>query len=109
MDPDELLKELSEIVAQAEKLFGSAPEEGAAEQTADLSEGLDAMQRRLAELADDDGNRVRSGIGRADKAVRSHPYAAIALALGAGALIGMALRGGSHSSNRHRSQPKRNL
>jgi ElaB/YqjD/DUF883 family membrane-anchored ribosome-binding protein len=90
--PKEILQELHTIVADAESLLGARLSEFAQENGAVLKKRFAAAQKRLAGLHADVSGKIRAGAKRTDQAVRSHPYEAVALALGVGTLFGVLLR-----------------
>lgn len=89
MVPDEVIAELRALVAEAEKIIaqsGSAPSV-----LSGLKERFDRAQHRLGDLTDEARKRVVAGAKVTDETIREHPYQSIAVALGAGLLVGVLL------------------
>ncbi len=88
---EEILRDLHEIVAHTERHFGATLDACAKETSANLMARLDTAQKCLTELFADAATTVSNRTKRADKVIRSHPYEALAVALGAGTLIAILL------------------
>lgn len=89
MVPDEVIAELRALVAEAEKIIaqsGSAPSV-----LSGLRERFERAQHRLGDLTDEARKRVVAGAKATDETIREHPYQSIAVALGAGLLVGVLL------------------
>lgn len=89
--PRELLDELHSLVTEVEKL-ADAP---AGEHTDDVLDKLrgrfDTAREGLADLCARTKKEVAAGARCADEAIRAHPYQALAIAAGAGLLVGALL------------------
>ena len=92
INTEELLQQLHTIIVDAEKLLGRTLSESVEDNRSRLRERLAAAQNRLADLYAAATGKVWAGAKRADQTVRSHPYEAMALALGVGVLLGILLR-----------------
>ena len=82
-------KELRALVAEAEKIIaqsGSAPSV-----LSGLRERFERAQHRLGDLTDEARKRVVAGAKATDETIREHPYQSIAVALGAGLIVGVLL------------------
>ncbi|MDP3071258.1 MAG: hypothetical protein Q8N18_13290 [Opitutaceae bacterium] len=89
--PQALLEDLRSLVTEAEKLIDGTPGEHAADALGALRTRFDAAQARLGELYADTRQKVVAGAKCTDQAIRANPYQALALALGAGLLVGVLL------------------
>ena len=89
MVPEEVIAELRSLVTEAEKIIaqsGSAPS-----MLAGLRERFETAQHRLGDLTDEAKKRVVASAKATDETIRDHPYQSIAVALGAGLLVGVLL------------------
>ncbi len=87
--PAELLEELRNLVADAEKMLGDSASEQAAETIAALRERFESARDRLGDLYAGAKKKVIAGAHSTDLAIRENPYQSLAIALGAGLLIGV--------------------
>lgn len=89
MVPEEIIAELRTLVNEAEKIIaqsGSAPS-----MLAGLRERFERAQHQLGDLTADAKKKIVSGAKATDQTIREHPYQSIAVALGAGLLVGVLL------------------
>ena len=86
--PEELLNDLRTMVRHAERMLNPSPEEIASETLATLGSLYDATQKCLGDLYLSTKTRITVGVKCTDTAIRAHPYQSLAIALGAGLLIG---------------------
>jgi ElaB/YqjD/DUF883 family membrane-anchored ribosome-binding protein len=86
--PEELLNDLRTMVRHAERMLNPSPEEIASETLAALGSRYDAMQKGLGDFYLSTKTKITVGAKCTDAAIRAHPYQSLALALGAGLLIG---------------------
>lgn len=86
--PGELLDELHTLVAEVEKLGDAPAGEHAAAVLDGLRERYDTARDRLSELCACTRKGVAAGARCADEAIRTHPYQSLAIAAGAGLLVG---------------------
>ena len=87
--PAELASELRALVAEAEKILsdeGASPTHPA---VAALRERFEAAQEQMGALYTDAKAKVVTGAKAADRTIRDHPYQSLAVALGAGVLLGV--------------------
>ena len=89
--PESLLNELRLLVADAEKMMSGAPEADGAEAVTTLRMRFEAAQDRFAELYASARKNVTAGAKYTDEAIRANPYQSLAIALGAGLLVGVLL------------------
>lgn len=85
----ELATELRALIAEAEKILG---DEGAAPShnaVAALRDRFEAAQEQLGDLYTEAKEKVVVGAKAADRTIRDHPYQSLAVALGAGVLLGV--------------------
>ena len=88
--PQELLNELRSLVAEAEKLMGDTAEQSEDTISA-LRSRFESAQERVAELYTGARKKVIAGAKYTDEAIRENPYQSLAIALGAGLLVGVLL------------------
>lgn len=89
--PSDLLQDLRTLVADAEKMMGDSLSEHSAEAMSALRVRFEAAQERLAEFYAGARQKVVAGAKCTDEAIRANPYQALAIALGAGLLVGVLL------------------
>ena len=89
--PKELLNDLHALVQEAEKMMGDSISEHTADAVGALRLRFDAAQERLGELYEVARKKVVAGAKCTDTAIRENPYQAMAIAAGAGLLIGVLL------------------
>ncbi|MBL9210859.1 MAG: DUF883 domain-containing protein [Opitutaceae bacterium] len=87
MGPDELVAELRGLVAEAERMLGESGQ-ASPEKVSALCERFEAVRGRVTALYASARDRVIGGAKSTDAAIRDHPYAALAIALGVGVLLG---------------------
>jgi ElaB/YqjD/DUF883 family membrane-anchored ribosome-binding protein len=88
--PQELLDELRSLVTEAEKLMGDTAEQSEGAISA-LRSRFESAQERVAELYTGARKKVIDGAKYTDEAIRENPYQSLAIALGAGLLVGVLL------------------
>lgn len=87
--PSDLLDELRSLVKEAEQLMTDkvvAPTEDA---VSTLRERFRVTQARLSDVYADAKRHVAAGAHYTDETIRAHPYPALAVAVGIGALLGV--------------------
>jgi ElaB/YqjD/DUF883 family membrane-anchored ribosome-binding protein len=89
--PEELLENLRQLVAEAEKLVGEGGEQ-AEEAISGLRERFEQAREKVEEMYGVARKKVIVGARRADETIRSHPYESLAITLGIGVLIGALIR-----------------
>jgi ElaB/YqjD/DUF883 family membrane-anchored ribosome-binding protein len=89
--PEQLLETLLQLVSEAEQLLAETGEH-AGEKLEDLRARISNANESLREFYGTARQKISAGARRADKAIRSHPYEALALTLGIGVLLGALLR-----------------
>ena len=89
--PEELLKDLRTIVAEAEKMLLDSATEHSHEAIDELRARFETAQNRLAEFYTSAKTRVVAGVKHTDEVIRANPYQSIAVALGVGVALGVLL------------------
>ncbi len=89
--PKDILDELHSLVSEAEAMMAGSVSERSAEALANLRERFDGARRRFSDYYDRARIRVIQGAESTDTSIREHPYQALAIALGVGALLGALL------------------
>ena len=89
--PQDLLNDLQALITEAEKMIGSSVSENSTAAMGALRVRYDAAQERLGELYEGAKVRVVAGAKCTDAAIRANPYQSLAIAAGAGLLIGVLL------------------
>jgi ElaB/YqjD/DUF883 family membrane-anchored ribosome-binding protein len=87
--PQDLVNDLHTLVLEAEKMIGTSVSEHSAEAVESLRARYAAASERLGEIYDGAKERVVAGAKSTDKVIRANPYQSIAIAAGAGLLIGI--------------------
>ncbi len=85
--PEDILEELRSMVVEAEKMVGNA-----GERTEDTINSLrsryNSAREQLSDFYEGARDRVVAGAKATDKTIRENPYTSLAIALGAGVLVG---------------------
>lgn len=89
--PKELLNDLHALVSEAEKMMGDSLTEHTADAVGALRSRFDAAQERLGHLYAGAKQKVVAGAKCTDEAIRANPYQSLAIAAGAGLIIGVLL------------------
>jgi ElaB/YqjD/DUF883 family membrane-anchored ribosome-binding protein len=89
--PKELLNDLHTLVNEAEKMVGESISEHTADAVSALRTRFDAAHERLGEFYTDARKKVVAGAKCTDEAIRANPYQSLAIAAGAGLLLGILL------------------
>jgi ElaB/YqjD/DUF883 family membrane-anchored ribosome-binding protein len=89
--PKDLLNDLHALVTEAEKMMGDSLTEHTADAVGALRTRFDAAQERLGHLYAGAKQKVVAGAKCTDEAIRANPYQSLAIAAGAGLLIGVLL------------------
>ncbi len=87
--PEALLNDLRTLVAEAEQMMNGGPEADGAEAVTMLRARFEAAQERFADLYASARKNVTAGAKYTDEAIRANPYQSLAIALGAGLLVGV--------------------
>ncbi len=77
-----------EHLAEHARVLMAATADVAGDKVGEARKRLAAALERAGDMAENVGNRAVAGAKAADKVVRDHPYQAIAVGVGLGALIG---------------------
>jgi ElaB/YqjD/DUF883 family membrane-anchored ribosome-binding protein len=77
---------------EAEALLVGPASEKVGDRIHDIQQRLKSAQARLGEIYGNARDQVVDGAKYTDKAIRSHPYESLAVALGVGVLLGALLR-----------------
>ena len=88
--PQEILDELRTLVAEAEKMMDTTVEQSE-DALGSLRARFESAQERVAELYAGARKKVVAGAKYTDTAIRENPYQSLAIALGAGLLVGVLL------------------
>ncbi len=89
--PAALLHDLRALVSEAEKILSGTPDADGAEAVTTLRARFEAAQERFGELYATARKNVTAGARYTDDAIRANPYQSLAIALGAGLLVGVLL------------------
>ncbi len=89
--PSDLLEDLRSLVADAEKMMGDSLSEHSADAIGALRARFETAQERLGEFYTGARQKVVAGAKCTDEAIRANPYQSLAIALGAGLLVGVLL------------------
>jgi ElaB/YqjD/DUF883 family membrane-anchored ribosome-binding protein len=87
--PEEILEELRALVTEAEGIVGNSVSGYADDVVSALKAKYEAAQTRLFDAYDRAKTQTLTAASTADTAVREHPYGSLAIAAGAGLLVGM--------------------
>ena len=87
--PEELLKELRALMAEAEKMTGDSMTEHSQEALEAVRARFEAAQERLAHLYEGTKQKFIKGVRYTDHKIRENPYQSLAVALGVGMLVGV--------------------
>jgi ElaB/YqjD/DUF883 family membrane-anchored ribosome-binding protein len=88
---EDIMNDLRVLASDARSIFADSVQEPAAEAIAALRARIDAAQERLNEYYETAKEKTVEGARATDKVIRAKPYQAVAVALGAGLLIGLFL------------------
>ena len=89
--PDALLADLHTLVSEAEKMIGESITEPAADAVESLRVRFVAAQERLGELCACARKKAVAAAQSTDHAIRANPYQSLAIAAGAGLILGVLL------------------
>lgn len=89
--PGELLKDLQALVAEAEGMISDSVTNHSAEAIESLQARFKAAQERLSAFYASTRDKVVAGAKCTDRAIRDNPYQSLAIAAGAGLLLGVLL------------------
>lgn len=89
--PQDLLNDLHALVAEAERMVSNAATETSDDAISALRQRFESARERLADFYADARQKVVAGARSADEAIRANPYQSLAVALGAGLLVGVLL------------------
>ena len=101
--PEEILEELRVLVTEAEAMIGDSVSGKTDDVVNALKAKYEAAQARLTDAYDCAKARTLSAAAAADGTIREYPYSSLAIAAGAGLLMGMlvASRNGNSSARTH--------
>lgn len=94
-----LIANITQLMDEAEQMLRESTSQHAEAQVELLSKRCDDLQARVAHFCNETGKEIAVRIHRTDQAIRSHPYRSVAIALGAGVLLGALLVGRQSPSN----------
>jgi ElaB/YqjD/DUF883 family membrane-anchored ribosome-binding protein len=89
--PQDLLTDLRTLVAEAEKMLVESTTEHSEDAVSALRVRFDAAQERLGVLYTGARQKVIAGAKCTDETIRANPYQTMAIAAGAGLLVGVLL------------------
>jgi ElaB/YqjD/DUF883 family membrane-anchored ribosome-binding protein len=89
--PRELVTELQTLITEAEAMLAGSPADSSSEMFTELRARFEAAQARVAAVYGEAKKKVVAGAKCADASIRENPYPAVAIALGAGVLVGVLL------------------
>jgi ElaB/YqjD/DUF883 family membrane-anchored ribosome-binding protein len=89
--PNEILRDLNELVAEAQALIAEPAREHSVETIDSLHARFAAAQERFAAAFAGARKRIVAGAKCTDAAIRENPYQSLAIAAGVGLLIGVFL------------------
>ena len=87
----DLLNDLHTLVAEAETMMSNSISEHSAEALSNLRERYDAAHERFSAVYEGAKKKVVAGAKYTDTAIRENPYQSLAIAAGAGLLLGVLL------------------
>jgi len=87
--PAELFTEMQALVAEAQAMMADAVSEQTSDGIDALRERFSAVQKSFAEACEQARQRVVAGAKYTDATIRANPYQALAIAAGAGLLLGV--------------------
>jgi ElaB/YqjD/DUF883 family membrane-anchored ribosome-binding protein len=90
--PEELISQINNLMEEAEALLVGPASEKVGDRIHDIQQRLKSAQARLGEIYGNARDKVVDSAKYTDKAIRSHPYESLAVALGVGVLLGALLR-----------------
>lgn len=90
--PEELIAHINRLMSEAEAMIAGPVTEQSAPKMAEIKQQLEGARRQLNTLYVQARDKVVAGARYTDEAIRTHPYQALAVALGVGVLIGALLR-----------------
>lgn len=86
-----VIANISQLMAEAELMLNESTSQHAEEQIYLLQERYGTLRTHLAACCTNAGQAIAEGARRTDRAIRSHPYQALAFGLGAGIALGVLL------------------
>lgn len=90
--PEDLCNDLRSLVADAEKILaGSTTEINGSDDSVTLRERMAEARDRITGYYDTARRNVVAGAKFTDRSIRTNPYQSVAIAVGAGVLIGLLL------------------
>ncbi|HTB79420.1 MAG TPA: hypothetical protein VK717_00895 [Opitutaceae bacterium] len=89
--PQELLDDLRTLITEVEGIAGTTLTEHSEDAISALRSRFGAAQERFSEFYGDVRKKVVAGAKHTDEAIRANPYQSLAIAAGAGLLVGVLL------------------
>ena len=86
--PEELLKDLRALVAEAEKMTAGVIAVDN-DMLGNFRDRFEAARERLGDFYVDAKEKITAGAKRTDEMIRTNPYQSLAVALGVGLLLGV--------------------
>ena len=91
-----VIANISQLMAEAELMLNESTSQHAEDQIYLLRARTDTLRTHLASCCTNAGQALAEGARRTDRAIRTHPYQALAIGLGAGLTLGVLLGRRSH-------------
>lgn len=86
-----LIANITQMMDEAEQMLRESTSHHAEAQVELLNRRCDDLQARVTNFCNETGKEIAARIHRTDHAIRRHPYRSLAIALGAGVLLGAML------------------
>jgi ElaB/YqjD/DUF883 family membrane-anchored ribosome-binding protein len=87
-----MVEHISRLMNEAEALMAGPVADRAGEKFSELRSRFENLQSKAASAYTDARKKVVAGARATDDTIRSHPYEALAVALGVGVLLGALVR-----------------
>jgi len=88
---EDILRDLQTLATDTKQIFADTVQAPTAEAIASLRDRLDSAQERMSEYYAAAKEKTAAGVKATDEVIRAKPYQALAIALGAGVLLGLFL------------------
>src|SRR5437016_529227 len=86
--PDQLLAQINQLMSEAEALLVGPTAPQVTSQSDEFKAAFVAMHRRVTALYGHARRKMGTSARAADQLIRAHPYESLAIAVGAGVLLG---------------------
>lgn len=85
---ESIIANIAQLMNEAERMLSDSTSQHAEEQVELLRVRCDDLQTHLSALCRNASRAVSAGAHQTDRAIRTHPYESLVIALGAGVLLG---------------------